>query len=400
MAKKKLSIEDIFNDKDFEQLLPKEKKSVIKTDDDRLIDAFQEINIFFDKYNREPSRNLSELKLSGNLKTIRGDEKKKIILKTYDKHNLLGHVEMPKPTLDDIFQDDDLGLLDTDNDLSIYKFKHTPKPEDRAETDFVAQRKPLKEKEFKRYEAMFHKVHKEIKEGKRKLKPFKNIEKNLHVGDFYVMDGILLYLESADLKREEWEQKSGNRVRIEGRTRTIFENGTYSNMLYRSLGKQIQKNGKLVTNTEKSIENELFKNANVVEKNVDTGWIYVLKSKSKNSKIAKIKNLYKIGYSKTDVKERVSNASKEATYLFADVHIVSTHRTQNLNINVLENLLHRFFADTCLNVDIETPEGHRITPREWFVVPFAVIEQVLKLIENGNILHYKYDAEIQKIVLK
>src|SRR5690606_13338366 len=117
-------------------------------------------------------------------------------------------------------------------DLDIFKFKHTPRPEERAEADFVAQRKPLKEKEFEKYETMFQKVHKEIKEGKRKILPFTNIEKNLHVGDFYLMDGLLLYLESANLKKEEWEQKSGNRIRVEGRTRTIFENGTYSNMLY------------------------------------------------------------------------------------------------------------------------------------------------------------------------
>ncbi len=268
MAKKKLSIEDIFNDEDFEQLVPKEKKTVIKTDEDRLIDAF------FEKHNREPGKSMSEYSLKSRLKSIREDEQKKIILKPFDKYDLLGYVEMPKPTIDDILQDDDLGLLDTDNDLSIYKFKHTPKPEDRAETDFVAKRNPLTDKEFKPYEAMFYKIRKELKEGKRKLKTSRNIEKNLNFGGFYVMDGILLYLESTDLKREEWEQKSGNRVRLEGRTRTIFENGTWSNMLYRYLGKQIQKNGKLVTNSEESIGQELINNANAVNEDdleTDTG---------------------------------------------------------------------------------------------------------------------------------
>ena len=33
----------------------------------------------------------------------------------------------------------------TIEELSIFKFKHVPKPEDRADTDFVAQRKSIKE---------------------------------------------------------------------------------------------------------------------------------------------------------------------------------------------------------------------------------------------------------------
>ena len=243
MAKKKPTLDDIFNDDTFGLLDSKAKSSTVKTDEDRLIDSFEEINAFIDKNNREPNKSsMSEYGLMAKLKNFRENETQKKTLKPYDRHNLLGFVEMDKPTIDDILNiDDDFGLLDSDNDLDIFKFKHTPKPEDRAEADFVARRKAIKEKDFEEYEQMFIQVHKEIKEGKRQIKPFKNIEKNLHVGDYYLMDGILLYLESANLKQEEWEQKSGNRVRIEGRTRTVFENGTFSNMLYRSLGKQIQK---------------------------------------------------------------------------------------------------------------------------------------------------------------
>lgn len=42
----------------------------------------------------------------------------------------------------------------------------------------------------------------------------------------------------------------------------------------------------------------------------------------------------------------------------------------------------------------------RITPREWFVVPFNVIEEVIELILNESIIHYKYDLETKTIVLK
>lgn len=404
MDEKKPSLDDIFNDDDdFGLLDSKAKTSTIKTDEDRLIDSFEDINVFFDKNNREPnSSSMSEYGLLAKLKNFRQNEKQKKTLKPFDRHNLLGFVEMEKQTIDDILNEhDDFGLLDSDKDLDIFKFKHTPKPEDRAESDFVARRKAMKEKNFEKYETMFQKVHKEIKEGKRKIKPFKNIEKNLHVGNYYLMDGILLYLESANLKQKEWEQKSGNRVRIEGRTRTVFENGTFSNMLYRSLGKQIQKSGKLITNTNEKLEQELFVNTGLVkEEDLQTGWIYVLKSKSTNAEISSIQNLYKIGFASNSVDDRIKNAKNEATYLFADVKKIATYKVYNRNADKLENLLHRFFASACLDIDLFNEKGQRLNPREWFVVPFDVIDESIQLILNESIVNYEYDTETQKIKLK
>jgi hypothetical protein len=248
---------------------------------------------------------------------------------------------------------------------------------------------------------MFLQVHKEIKEGKRKIKPFKNIEKNLHVGDYYLMDGILLYLESANIKQEETELDSGNRVRIEGRTRTVFENGTFSNMLFRSLGKQIQKSGKLITNTSEKIEQDLFVNTGLVkEEDIQSGWIYVLKSKSTNVELSSIQDLYKIGFAGNSVDNRIKNAKNEATYLFADVKKVATYKVYNRNADKLENLLHRFFANACLDIDLFNEKGQRLNPREWFVVPFVVIEETIQLILNGNIVNYEYDTAMKRIKLK
>ena len=403
MAKKKLTIDDIFKDDDFGLLDSKVKTSTVKTDEERLIDSFEEINIFIDKNGREPNKSsMSEYGLMAKLKNFRANGEQKKILKPYDRHNLLGNVVIEKQSIDDILhEDDDLGLLDTNYDLDIFKFKHIPEPEDRAETDFVAQRKPMKEKDFEKYEELFLQVHREIKEGKRKIERFTNIEKNLHVGDFYLMNGIMLYLESANLKKEEWEQTSGNRIRVEGRTRTVFENGTYSNMLYRSLGKQIQKDGKLITNTSNSIEQDLFINSGLVEKDdVQSGWIYVLKTKSTKKELASIKDLYKIGFASNSVNDRIKNAKNEATYLFADVKKVATYKVYNRNADKLENLLHRFFANACLDIDLFNDKGQRLNPREWFVVPLKVIEETIQLIINENILNYEYDTVNKRVKLK
>lgn len=391
MSKKK-TLDDIFNDDEFGILDSKPKNSNVKTEDERLIESFQEINAFFEKNDREPeATNVSEFKLLSRLKALRNDSNKIEILKPYDTHNLLYRKEEVK-SVADILNDDDLGILDTEETLSIFKLKNVTSSVERGETDFVAQRKAMKDKEFLPYEPMFKEIHRKLRERKISLKRFKNAEKNLKKGNYYVLDGVLLYLEETNIATDNVTLPSGDRLRKDGRTRIIFENGTVSNMLFRSLGKQLLNNGHLVTKTETETSKELFDNVNSVnEEDLDTGWIYVLKSKSTNQKITTINNLYKIGYSTVPVVERIKNASKEATYLLADVDIVASYKTYNLEAQKFEHLIHRFFAEVCLNIDINDDKGRRITPREWFVVPLPIIDKVIQLILSGDVIKYKYD---------
>ena len=328
MSKKK-TLADIFNDDEFGILDSKPKNSNVKTEDERLIESFQDINAFFEKNNREPeATNVTEFKLLSRLKALRKDAKKVEILKSYDSHNLLNTKEEVK-SVADILNDDNLGILDTDETLSIFKLKHVKSASERAETDFTARRKAMNDKDFAPYETQFKKVHKDLREGKRKLKEFKDVEKNLEEGKYYVLDGVLLFLE----KDGSEDRQIGDRTRKDGRTITIFENGTVSNMFYRSLAKALYNNGSIVSDTDKDAEEELFKNANIVnEEDIQTGWIYVLRSKSTNPAIASINDLYKIGFSSVDVKERIKNASKESTYLYADVHLLAKYDCYNMTL--------------------------------------------------------------------
>ena len=398
----KINLDDIFDDPEFNSIEYQKKTTSLKTDEDRLIDSYEEINIFFDKNKREPNKSsMSEYGLMAKLKNFRENEAQKRILKPYDRHNLLGYVEMEKQSIDDILNDDEFKQLSENDALDIFKFNHTPRPEERAEADFVAQRKPLKEKEFEKYEVMFQKVHKEIKEGKRKILPFKDVEKHLKEGHFYIADGLILFLETVNFKRENTDLSENTSRRKDGRTRVVFENGTFSNMLYRSLGKIIYNNGKMITNTYETIEQDLFVNTGLVkEEDIQSGWIYVLKTKSTNSQIVNIKDLYKVGFASNSVDDRIKNARHEATYLFADVHKVATYKVYNRNADKLEALLHRFFANACLDIDLFNEKGQRLNPREWFVVPFEVIEETIQLILNENIVNYEYDPLIKKIRLK
>jgi hypothetical protein len=397
---KKLTLDDIFNDDDFGLLDLTTEVSTLKTDDKRLIDSFAEINNFFDKHNREPNlSSMSEYGLMARLKIFRDNDTQKQILKPFDKHNLLGFVETDNLSIDDVLNDNDaFGLLNSDDDLDIFKIKHIAKIEDRTQTDFVAKRKPIKEQDFKKYEIKFQKVHKQLKQGKRQIKPFKNAENFLEEGRYYILDGILLFLETANFDRNQKNQAKNTLRRKDGRTKIIFENATSSNMLYRSLGKALHNNGQMITNINEPYNADIFVNPDDInQQDKPLGWIYILKSKSNNPKIANIKDLHKIGFSSVAVNARIKNAKNEATYLFSEVEEVATYKIYNSNANKLENLLHRFFANACLDIDLFNETGQRFNPREWFIVPIEIINQAIDLILKGDIVNYKYNAKYQTI---
>lgn len=406
---KDLVLDKIFENDPFGLLATKPKSYSTRTPDERMKSSFDEINQFYKTHGREPLPNtsdISEYQLYSRLKGFRDDPEKADMVHGLDEFELLqepdGLVAEPKETyfkskkietIDDIFSGDQLGLLD--DDLGLFEFKHTPKEIDRAQTDFVAQRRPCKN--FVQYEAMFKSVQQELSQGKRRLIPFK--QDNLRAGDFYVNNGVLLYLENVNLDEGVQEFKSGPRQRKDGRTRTIFENGTESNMLYRSLYKVLLMNGKAVTqNFEKVNEGFAETFGEITEEDEEAGYIYVLKSLTQDEQIKSIRNLYKIGYSKIDIEDRIKNAEREPTYLMAKVEYVAGWKCYNINPQKFERLIHTFFGSSCLNVDVFDERGQRYTPREWFIAPLAVIEQAVELIINGKIVNYRYDGDSEMIV--
>ena len=82
----------------------------------------------------------------------------------------------------------------------------------------------------------------------------------------------------------------------------------------------------------------------------------------------------------------------------ADVHIVMAYKCYNMNPQKLEQLLHNFFGNSCLNIDIFDKNGTRHTPREWFIAPLDIIEQAIHMIISGEIVGYRYDSGEEGIV--
>ena len=235
--------------------------------------------------------------------------------------------------------------------------------------------------------------------GKRKLVKFK--ESSLKEGNFYVYNGIIMYLNKVDFSEEYETFPSGNRAQKNGRTQCIFENGTESNMLYRSAIRALYDNGKIITqNLDKVIEEFTESFSGITNEDKETGHIYVLTSQSEKEEIVSLENLYKIGYSSTSVQERIKNAENEPTYLMAPVKIESSWMCYNINAQKFESLIHQFFGNSCLEVDVFDKKGIRHTPREWFIVPLEAVEQSITLIISGDIINYRYDKENEVIVKK
>ncbi|MGO2117885.1 MAG: GIY-YIG nuclease family protein [Fusobacterium sp.] len=393
MKKKRYSLNDILENDPLDLLGIDKSKNKPKTENDKLIESFEEINRYYDEYGKKPekNRNLSERRLAARLEGIKSDFGKTEFLRQNDRHNLLG----PPPkaeSIEDIFNNDFLGILDDDEGESLFDIKHISTKEERESADFVAKRKPCKN--FEDYESKFIKVQNEIASGKRSIRKFE--ENNVKEGNYFILKGILLYVEKIFTDKAEQSFKTGNRVREDGRTRCIFENGTESNMLFRSLVKTLYLDGKTITNTIDQINKNFFSEVNAEDK--DTGYIYVLKSKSTNPKINSITNLYKIGYSINKVEDRVKNAEREATYLMAPVKIIASWKCYNLNTQIFERMIHDFFSSVCLDIEIANSNGQIVKPREWFTLPFSIIEEVIGLIISGNISKHRYDKDLEAIV--
>lgn len=384
---KQKKLKEIFKNDPLGLLNVKPASTPARNEDERLVASFQEINEFYEKHSREPEpgSSIQEHMLYSRLKNLRENESKSIVLEPDDKYGLLKIEKKEVNSLDDVLEDDALGILDSDAE-SIFDLKHVPK--ETTMPDYVARRKPCKD--FQDFECLLKQCQADLAEGKRRLHPFKN-EQQIERGYFFVLKGVLLYV------AEVGKRKPDGNGKVNARLRCIFENGTESDMLLRSLAAELYKNGRRVTEHE---DKQLDPLKGISDDDKEAGFIYVLKTRSKDVKISAIDDLYKIGYSKIAVEDRIKNAESDPTYLMAPASIVTAFQCYNMNPQKLEQLLHNFFGNSCLNIDIFDKNGNRHTPREWFIAPLSVIEDAINFIVSGEIIDYRYDPVRQEIMSK
>ena len=130
-----------------------------------------------------------------------------------------------------------------------------------------------------------------------------------------------------------------------------------------------------------------------------TDCIYVVKSLSPLPEISRLEgHLFKIGFTSGKFEDRIRNAKDDPTFLLAPVHPVRTYDAVDLNTNKFENLMHRFFAEARLDIEIMDRFGKPFRPREWFLLPLPVIEQAIQMLLDGSIIRHHYDPKQASIV--
>lgn len=387
---KRLELINLLAQDPFNLLLSRPVSSSSSLDESILKNNFEEIQNFLEENGYEPTSNLNnitEYQLYCRLKAIRNNPEMVKILKPLDFGNILQ--DSRELSLEDIISEDPMGILNKDSDTSIFKLRNV-KGSDRINPEYISRRKRVQN--FDVYKPLFDNLHTELEEGKRKLAQYKPSE--LKEGGFYVLNGVILFLKSVNGGVSKYEYESGERKRFDGRTLCIFDNGTCSDMLFRSLDKALQKDGycisDLMYDTNKSIE--------ITPEDKSYGYIYVLRSL--HPKFKGIDNIFKIGCTCTSVSERIKNARKEATYLFAEVEIYATYKCYNVSVLKVEQAIHSFLDSVRLDIDIPDPNGNAQKPKEWFSVSFDIVEETIKLLQNNTINDYFYDKKSNRIVRK
>jgi hypothetical protein len=100
------------------------------------------------------------------------------------------------------------------------------------------------------------------------------------------------------------------------RLRVIYDNGTESDLLLRSLQRALNRDEASRRVTDPSL-GPLFSDQED-EEDTNVGTIYVLRSESTHSFIVENRSvIHKIGVTSGSVKKRISNAEKDPTYLLA-----------------------------------------------------------------------------------
>jgi hypothetical protein len=435
---KRRTLDEIFAESDELGLLNvAPPKSSAPSADQRLVATLQNIEAFVTQHGREPqkdAKDLNEATLAVSLSALRSDPAKVEGLAAWDSLGLLGasagdfegqavgYEDQPvtadgageggensvvseaasstpeKATvspdsvtsLDDIWDSDTLGLLSGGDESveSIFDLTHVPEVNDRDIPDEIAQRTPCDD--FYRFESLFDKVREELREGEAEAVPFEK-ESQIDKGDAFIVYGMMCIVD--DVGDDEGEQG-----RYNPRLRVVFDNGTESNLLLRSLARALYKDelGRRILRPDSTFDAM----QGITHNDKRTGLIYILRSQSQDPALRGIRNLYKIGYTEKSVEQRITGAERQQTYLEAPVQVVTTFECYNLDPRRFERLVHAMLHHQRVNVLLHSRDGGTYRPREWFDVELDTAREVVLRIVDGTIAQYRIDNTTGRLVEK
>jgi len=375
---------------DFAQ--PKKAKNLTAREE-RVIAGFEEIQRFFEEHSRTPQHgegnDIFERLYAVRLDRLRSLEECCSLLVDLDHQGLLNEGALSQIESADDMDDDELlaGLEGVVSTEDLTELRHVRSTAQKRAAEEIANR--TKCEDFESFKPLFQQVENELKSGIRETRQFGQ-DASIEQSNFFILSGQTVYVAEVG---ETFKAPNGDN---DARLRVIYSNETESDILLRSLQRALYKDetGRRITEHDAG---PLFRDTWDTD-DVESGTIYVLRSKSQNPFVAEHRELiHKVGVTGGKVEARIANAVHDATYLLADVEIVATYKLAGINRNKLEALLHRVFAPAQLDLEIKDRFGHPVKPREWFLVPLSVIDEAVDRIRDGSITRVIYNPETARL---
>ena len=361
---------------------------------ERIIAGFEDIQKFAEQHGRAPlhgeDRDIFERLYAVRLDRLRELDECRLLLEPLDHQGLLARgSDASAGSAEDLDDDALLAQLGVDaGPADITDLRHVRSAAEKKAADEIANRQSCED--FGQFKPLFEQVQAELGSGLRQTRRFER-KSEIAPGRLYILGGQKAYVASME---EPFTNEHGN---IDARLRVIFDNGTESNLLMRSFQKALQQDpaGRRIVEPSAG---PLF--ADQTEDGDEaSGIVYVLRSKSQHPAVQAHRNvLHKIGVTSADVARRIANARTDPTFLMADVETVATYELFNVNRTRLENVIHRVFGKARLDIEIVDRFGQPVIPREWFLVPIFVIDEVIERIKDGTITGCAYDPSTASLI--
>jgi len=374
---------------DLADFAPQDKKGGRSGREERIIAGFEEIQRFAEAHGRAPahgeSNDIFERIYALRLDRLRGLEECRSLLAPLDKQGLLAGVATPATEPIESIDDDELlaELEGMGGASDITELRHVRTAADKRAAEEIANRTPCED--FHNFKPLFVQVKKDLDAGIRQTRRFQTMAE-IKEGEFFIVGGQIAYV--AGVGKEfvtEYDRR-------DSRLRVIYDNGTESDVLLRSLQRALHRDeaGRRITD---ATAGPLFSGESE-DGDLASGTIYVLRSKSDHPTVSAHRDvLHKIGVTGGDIVRRIASAKQDPTFLMADVEVIATYELFNVNRSRLENLIHRVFDSARLDIEIKDRFGQSVIPREWFLVPLFVVDEAVARIKDGSITNYLYDPK-------
>jgi len=372
---------------------PPEKQGGRPPREERIIAGFEDIQRFVEQHGRAPEhgegRDIFERLYAVRLDRLRAQADCRSLLLPLDHQGLLKGVIVTDVSAEDLDIDELAAALEgAAGPSDITELRHVrPNAEKRAAEEIATRQSCA---DFETFRPLFTQVQKELDAGMRITRPFE-LKAEIELGRFFIVGGQKAYV------AEKGEVFTTAHGRTDARLRVIFDNGTESSMLMRSLQRALNDDdaGRRITEPNAG---PLFSDE-TAEGDEASGTIYVLRSKSDHPLVVQNRDLvHKVGVTNMSVEKRIAGARLQPTFLMADVEVIATYELYNINRSKLENIIHRIFEPAKLDIEIKDRFGQPVIPREWFLVPLFVIDEAVAKIKDGTIGDYAYDVARASLV--